>query len=315
MSDYVLNCMKGAYQYVKDIIDKAIAQNKKLILWGYSKGGVYIRHLVRDIDARRDFDFIIDDYLYIPYAPETKIYRSSILNYINIEEYILLSSVKNANEIVDCAMKHGFVEGRNFFNVRQVIQSSNIEYIENTVKGVDFSYVTQEDRPDIYRGDNYESKPFDHSCIDFVFSEILKLENEITFFDYGCGKGQILLTAYLNGIRSIKGIDLNEDIYDVAVQNMEILNVPCEIVCGNAMDYTDIDDCNVFFFYNPFGGDVFRKVIKNIEDSIGRRKRKVYIAYGNPFNHEEVIKNGIFKLYKQIPVDLYDPLFNIYSNS
>lgn len=307
---YLLN----SYNYIENIVDLALQQNKKIIMWGYGKGGVYARHLIKDIDGRIDLDFFIDDYLYIPYAPETRIFRSSKLNYIDINQYILISSVKNADEISEKVKAYGFIENENYFDVRSVVKASNIEYIQSTIAGTDFNYVTKEDRPDLYSGMNYESKPFDHSSVDAVFDEISNLNGNICFFDYGFGKGQMLLNAYISGIQKIGGVELNEDIYNIAKKNMKILNVPCELNCGNACVYNDIDEYNVFFFYNPFGGQVFEKVISNIEKSARRKTRQIFIVYGNPFNHKSVIAHGVFSLAKQIPVDLYDPLLNIYTN-
>jgi 16S rRNA G966 N2-methylase RsmD len=275
---------------------------------------VYARHLIRDIDGRMDIDCFIDDFLYMPYAPETKIYRSSYLDYINTNDYILISSVKSSDEIVPKIKQAGFIEEINYFNVREKIKSSNIEYIESNVRDIDFSYVTKEDRPDLYDGMNYESKPFDHSSVDGVFDEIAKLDNEPALFDFGCGKGQILLTAYMNGINKLAGIELNEDIHKIAVKNMELLNVPSKIINGDAAKFKELDEYNIFFFYNPFGGEVFERVISNIEESVARTERKIHIVYGNPFNHKNVIASGSFQLCKQLRVDLYDPLLNIYTN-
>lgn len=303
-----------SYNYIEKIVDLALQQDKKIIMWGYGKGGVYARHLIKDIDGRIDVVFFIDDYLYIPYAPETRIFRSSKLNYIDINQYILISSVKNADEISEKVKAYGFIENENYFDVRSVVKASNIEYIQSNIVGIDFDYVTKEDRPDLYSGFNYESKPFDHSSVDRVFDEISKLSDDIRFFDYGFGKGQMLLNAYISGIENIGGIELNDDIYAIAKRNMKILNVPCELICGNACEYHDIDEYNVFFFYNPFGGEVFEKVISNIEKSVRQKPRKMFIVYGNPFNHKAVIAQGVFRLVKQIPVDLYDPLLNIYTN-
>lgn len=63
--------------------------------------------------------------------------------------------------------------------------------------------------------------------------------------------------------------------------------------------------------YNPFSAQVLIPVIHNIEASFERNPRDIYLVYGNPFCHDEMERTK-FKLIKQIKVNLYDPLLNIY---
>lgn len=109
----------------------------------------------------------------------------------------------------------------------------------------------------------------------------------------------------------MEGVEIVKDMYDQCVINMRKLNIDCDLLNGNATE-CGIDDYNCFFFYNPFGESVLKKVLDNIQKSFVRRRRKLYLIYANPFSHKEVIQNGLFKLHKQIRTDLYDPLLNIY---
>ena len=94
--------------------------------------------------------------------------------------------------------------------------------------------------------------------------------------------------------------------------NLEELKVDAEVVIGDATMYTDIDDYSIFFLYNPFGETAIAKVLKNIIKSIQRKNREVYIVYGNPFFHKELMNYENIELFKQIDVNLYDPILNIY---
>ena len=74
-----------------------------------------------------------------------------------------------------------------------------------------------------------------------------------------------------------------------------------ELICGDAGNVkNELDRYNWFYFFDPFGSDVFKSVIENIEKSIKRKHRKCYIIYINPHCRDEIIKSGQFKLIKQI---------------
>lgn len=242
-----------------------------------------------------------------------EIYRSSLLDYIHTDEYIVLLSIRKDEKAEDILEKHGYIKNENYYDVRGDIGGNYLEYLERTNNDINFSYVTKEDRPDIYSGEYYESKPFDHSAIDRVFEVINTLPCDKTFFDIGCGKGQMLMMASMYDMERIGGIDFNTDLVNTAKSNMHILGIDADIISGDASIYNGYDDYSIFFLYNPFGEKTVLKVMENIQQSYQRKRRKIFLIYGNPFYHKAlVLKDGI-DLYKQVRVDLYDPLLNIYS--
>ena len=98
-----------------------------------------------------------------------------------------------------------------------------------------------------------------------------------------------------------------------AITNLSELGIECDIINMDAtLVNIVLDNYNCFFFYNPFHGDIFDKVIENIKESYERKPRTMWIIYANPFEHKRVVSGGFFKLFKQIEVDLYDPILNIY---
>ena len=307
--------LHGLYSYIKDIGDRAINSGMDIIIWGYSKGGAFLRYLLENYDQRIHIAYIIDQAMQIPVNCEPKIYRSSILEYIDGSKYILLSTIKSYQTVCKVAESYGFVEGRNLFDVRSKIGVSYIDYLQISNGNLDFTSVTEKERPDVYsKPDIVISTPFEMTCLDRVFNEIIEIEDDIKFFDYGCGKGQVLLAAYINGIDKIKGIELVPEIANMGMSNMAELHIPGEIICGDATTYNDIDDVNVFFFNNPFTGSVFERVYLNIADSYGRNKRRIHIIYLNPYCNSIIKRNELFKLKRQLYVDMGDPLANIYSN-
>ena len=307
------NLVGDLYAYVSDIVTCAIRQKRKLIVWGCGKGGAFLTHIICDIDGRIPIAYYIDEYMTLPCGnTQANIYRSSLLWYINLKEYIILLTIRKDEGVERLLEDLGCEKNKDYFDIRSEIGGNYLEYLEKKHTKIDFSYVTKEDRPDLYSGEYYESKPFDHSAIDRVFEEIETLPCEKHFMDIGCGKGQILLMAAMGEMAKIGGIEWNVEIAEICGNNMKELGVSADIITGDATEYTEIDGYSIFFLYNPFGESGVRKVIHNIIESRERRNRDIFLVYGNPFYHKAVMENDDVRLYRQVRVDLYDPLLNIY---
>lgn len=129
-----------------------------------------------------------------------------------------------------------------------------------------------------------------------VFNRIMKninLKEDICFFDYGSGKGKALILASEHGICTIGGIEYDEELVNACNQNLErykeISNTSAHfnVVYGDATKYKEIDEYNLFFVNNSFGGNpseerLVAKLLKNIEDSLERNKRHINIVYVHP---------------------------------
>lgn len=123
-----------------------------------------------------------------------------------------------------------------------------------------------------------------------------KINENDSFFDYGCGKGAVLYVASKFPFRKIAGIELSKPLAEVAKNNMHKLKQDnVEIICGDARYFTLIDEYNYFYFFNPFSEIVFEDVMKNIKESYSRKPRKIIIIYYNPVCHDSIINTGIFK--------------------
>lgn len=303
----------GMYAYVSDIVTYAVSQKRKLIVWGCGKGGAFLTHLICNIDGRMPVSYYIDEYITLPCGnTQPNICRSSLLWYVNPKEYIILLTIRKDEGVEKLLAGLGCEKNKDYFDVRSDVGGSYLEYLEKKHENIDFSYVTKEDRPDLYSGEYYESKPFDHSAIDRVFEEIKVLPCEKAFMDIGCGKGQLLLMAAMSGMIKVGGIEWNADIAEICRSNMRELNVSADIITGDATEYEDIDEYSIFFLYNPFGEKGVRKVVNHIFESRKRRNRDIFLVYGNPFYHRAIVESGNAQLYHQVRVDLYDPLLNIY---
>lgn len=296
--------------YVGNICNQAIKDNKKIIIWGYGRCGKFFKHLIEDIDKRCKVDYIIDDDLTRLCNGKVYVYRQSLLDYIDTDKFIILAALKDIKSIEDSLDFHGFVINSNLYDVRKDIGESYLEFFEKRYKDVDFSITLREDC-DEYNSMCNRHEAFGHASTDRVFEAITKLDDNLHFFDFGSGKGGALCYAYMHVIKHIGGVELVKHIYEHSVKNVEKLGIECEIFNENALD-VNIDEYNCFFFFNPFRGKLFGAVMQNIRNSYEKKHRKIYVIYANPFEHKQVIQAG-FKLIEQVPVDCIDPLLNIYS--
>lgn len=298
------------YEYVQELVNKCQQNNWEVIIYGFGRGGKFLRHLIENIDGRMKVSYIIDEKLRYTYDSYPAVYKSSLLDYLDSSKHMVVSSIKDINQIVGNLSGHGYVMGENLFNSYADIGDSYIEFLQKKNSAIDFSTVPEEEMRDLGAECN-EHQPFGHSCVDNVFDEILTLEDALSFFDFGCGKGAAILMAYMSGIDKIGGVEIEKSVYDQCVINMKELDIDCSLLNEDATQ-CDIDEYNCFFFYNPFGQSVLKKVLSNIQKSYMNNKRRIYLIYANPFLHKCIVEDGFFKLYKQVRTDLYDPLLNIY---
>lgn len=106
--------------------------------------------------------------------------------------------------------------------------------------------------------------------------------------DFGCGKGRMVyLFAKKKQFQKIIGVDVANELLLQAQQNiisntdkLKCKNV--EFVCSDAVKYPVPSNMTFAFFFNPFWGDVFEKVISNIYQSYLANPRKIKIIYYNP---------------------------------
>ena len=85
------------------------------------------------------------------------------------------------------------------------------------------------------------------------------------FVDFGCGMGRTLVLAkkYFPFTRAV-GVEFNAQLCQIARANTHSLaNV--EIIQTDARSFAIPQDASTVFLFNPFGGEVLRQVVANIE--------------------------------------------------
>lgn len=285
---------------------------KKVIIWGYGQVGSFVEHLFKR--NNRFPEIIIEDNLQI------KVKRRYVLETLRKEEcFVILTMIKD-KEVEAYLNQLGFQENINYIYVRKLFFPDNAEkkvsyydYLEYYY-GLDLTLGKIIDEEVSNRGNKDYSTGPDYSLVDvldnFVFDE------KDAVFDFGCGKGASLINFYYHGgARKIGGVEYDNELYQTLKNNFEKLKLDSSnVIRGDARDLTDqLDEYNYFYMYNPFGGELFSRVIKNLEDSFLRNKRRMTLIYSGACLHSKVIEGKVFLLTKTIDTDFWLRDVHIYT--
>lgn len=142
-----------------------------------------------------------------------------------------------------------------------------------------------------------------------VFLEILsnlpiKFE-DFLFIDIGSGKGRALLLASRYPFKGIKGVELSCQLHEIACRNIKIFKDDCqkcsdiESVNNDAADFELPNENTVFYLFNPFHEEVMSEFVMNLETSIQKNPRDIYIVYLKPLHRNIFDKSSIFEIYKE----------------
>ena len=129
-------------------------------------------------------------------------------------------------------------------------------------------------------GDGIKYLGQDYSSLD-VMIQHLNLGADDVFLDLGCGKGRVICRVGQEDIRKAVGVELRDDLVEIAKENATLLQgrqAEVEVVCGDACDY-DFSDVTVVFMYEPFGWKTLRRVLANIEANLRTKPRTVRVLF------------------------------------
>jgi SAM-dependent methyltransferase len=120
---------------------------------------------------------------------------------------------------------------------------------------------------------------------DRAMSRIDARFEEYHFIDMGSGKGRALLMAAALPFKEIVGVEFSPQLNEIAVRNIEKYRpnaIGCSnirSVCVDATKYELPKGPAVCFFYNPFEAPVMEAVLANIECSLQRSGRPIWLAF------------------------------------
>lgn len=115
----------------------------------------------------------------------------------------------------------------------------------------------------------------------------IALPRDGVFVDYGSGKGKILMLASRFGFRRVVGLEFSEELHRVAIANVKKYGQrsgcrSIEPTLCDASSYVLKGDENVLFFFNPFEQDVLDGCLEQIEKSLSRNPRHLWVIYFDP---------------------------------
>lgn len=124
----------------------------------------------------------------------------------------------------------------------------------------------------------------------------LNITQENAIIDIGCGKGGSLITLAKYPFKKLAGIDLSPDLINVAQENLRKMGIRnVALYCCDASNFSNFDEFDYIYMYNPFPCQVMEKVMIHISESIVRSPRDLIIIYNSPECHEVILKTSLFE--------------------
>jgi SAM-dependent methyltransferase len=126
-----------------------------------------------------------------------------------------------------------------------------------------------------------------------------------TFIDIGSGKGRVLFVAAEFPFRKVLGVEFAKHIHQHAVENIRRFRhwrrrcSTIESINANAMEYEFPNENLVLYLCNPFGPEVFARMLANLEQSIDAHPRHVIIVMLWPERAEMVAQMRHMQPYRQ----------------
>jgi SAM-dependent methyltransferase len=155
-------------------------------------------------------------------------------------------------------------------------------------KGIDISHAT------IYM-------PASYDLLEAVLTQILpyKLNH---FLDIGSGKGRALCVAAHHGFTKVTGIDFSKELCKKATGNLESTKkkfpfLSYKLINNDAFYYEIPADVDCIFLFNPFDEMIMSGVIENIDISIEKFPRDIFVIYLNPLHKKLFTDNGYREIF------------------
>jgi hypothetical protein len=136
------------------------------------------------------------------------------------------------------------------------------------------------------------------------------------FIDFGSGKGRVVYQAAKFPFKRVIGVEIAEVLNGVARYNIDhnrdrLTCQDVELVTEDAVSYQVPDDLTVAYFYHPFEGLFFARVVDNLIASLDRNPRQLRIIYYQPkyMNYPDyLLESGRFELQRKMKAPRPAPL-------
>ena len=124
----------------------------------------------------------------------------------------------------------------------------------------------------------------------------LNLPKAWTFVDFGSGKGRALLLAAEYGFQKVIGVEISEELCEVARRNAKMMGYDAQIhpVVSDVSAFVIEADQHVFYLYDPFDVVILRRILEQFRSSLTNAPRRVWLIYNAPTYHDEVMQAAVF---------------------
>lgn len=179
-----------------------------------------------------------------------------------------------------------------------------INYYQDRRLGIDTSSSVKLSDLGVDKPDTRDYYPLGYNGIYSTLKKLPLDKSNSVFLDYGTGKGRPIIAAATFPFKRVIGVEIAGYLVDIAktnVSRMKYRKAECiELVQLDAKEFIIPKDVNVIFFFNPFKGNILRKVVTNIYSSFKECPRKIYIIFFNNDHFEEIInnQNWLVKIYQ-----------------
>jgi len=153
----------------------------------------------------------------------------------------------------------------------------------------------------------YEATPY--QALDKLFKAYTFHAND-RLVDFGCGRGRVSFYVHYHFQIPVAGVENNDKTFTELMENEAIylrhypnIDAPLYFEFGLAENYHIQPTDNVFYFFNPFSLNIFKRVVNNIISSVKRVKRPVDIIFYYPLPaYQQFLKQTPFQLINKITV-------------
>jgi SAM-dependent methyltransferase len=143
----------------------------------------------------------------------------------------------------------------------------------------------------------------------YLFSEIMQaiaesaphpILSELTFIDFGSGKGRVLLMAAEFPFHKIVGVELLPELHEIAARNVQKYRSGAhagriELWNGDARAFPIPPSPLFVYLNNPFSEPVLESVLASLSASLRQHPRKLLLVYANPVLEDLVLAMGFLR--------------------
>lgn len=142
--------------------------------------------------------------------------------------------------------------------------------------------------PESHHYNPYEPTPY--SALERL-TKTYTFDRQDTLIDFGCGKGRLAFYLHYFQHIAVTGIEMDPVFLNDADHNLKAYKrlessenngADIKFICCLAEEYKIAAKDNLFYFFNPFSVQIFKRVISNIQKSVENTPREVDIILYYP---------------------------------